>query len=442
MDFDTSRPWKLMLKMCIPSVITILIMQIYHMADVFFIGKLGSPAMVSGLSLASPVIAILSTVGVLVGGGGCAALAMALGRKDNSSAEKIVAFSFWSSIGLGVIVGAALFLSLDRLVNFFGASEEAKGYCRQYMLIMAVGAPAMCFSQAMGSLIRGKGKSIESLAGNMIGSVLNIALDPLFIFVFRMGVLGAATATLTSNIVASAFYIAYMLKPKFGISVSAGNFTMKKDISVTVLSLGLPMAFMTVLNFVSSVISNRILASYGDVMVASVSITRKITSFVTMLQMGITSGMQPVLAYTFGACDYVRLRDFTKRTAVTTVAIGGILTLSCYLAGPVLVRFFMDIPEIISIGTMSMRIALLAGPFSGLQQMGTSFFQATKRPTTALFLSLTRDGIIYIPFLFLFNRLWGFTGYLYARPAGTILSVIITMIMLSRLFPKGSEQES
>ena len=96
MDFDTSRPWKLMLKMCIPSVITILIMQIYHMADVFFIGKLGSPAMVSGLSLASPVIAILSTVGVLVGGGGCAALAMALGRKDNSSAEKIVAFSFWS----------------------------------------------------------------------------------------------------------------------------------------------------------------------------------------------------------------------------------------------------------------------------------------------------------------------------------------------------------
>ncbi len=182
MDFDTSRPWKLMLKMCIPSVITILIMQIYHMADVFFIGKLGSPAMVSGLSLASPVIAILSTVGVLVGGGGCAALAMALGRKDNSSAEKIVAFSFWSSIGLGVIVGAALFLSLDRLVNFFGASEEAKGYCRQYMLIMAVGAPAMCFSQAMGSLIRGKGKSMESLAGNMIGSVLNIALDPLFIF--------------------------------------------------------------------------------------------------------------------------------------------------------------------------------------------------------------------------------------------------------------------
>ena len=442
MDFDTSRPWKLMLKMCIPSVITILIMQIYHMADVFFIGKLGSPAMVSGLSLASPVIAILSTVGVLVGGGGCAALAMALGRKDDSSAKKIVSFSFWSSIGLGVIVGAVLLLTLDSIVYVFGASEEAKGYCRQYMLIMAVGAPAMCFSQAMGSLIRGKGKSMESLTGNMIGSVLNIVLDPLFIFVFRMGVLGAAAATLASNLVASAYYIALMLKPKFGIPVSIRNFTLKKDISVTILSLGLPMAFMTVLNFVSSIISNRILASYGDVMVASVSITHKITSFVTMLQMGITSGMQPVLAYTFGACDYEKLRDFTKRTAVTTVVIGSILTVSCYLAGPVLVGFFMDIPEIISIGTMSMKIVLLAGPFSGLQQLGTSFFQATKKPSTALFLSLTRDGIIYIPFLFLFNGLWGFTGYLYARPVGTILSVIITMIMLVRLFPDKEKLES
>ncbi|MBR6347623.1 MAG: hypothetical protein IKR80_01575, partial [Spirochaetales bacterium] len=259
---------------------------------------------------------------------------------------------------------------------------------------------------------------------------------------FRMEVLGAAVATLASNLVASVFYIAYMLKPEFGIPVSVRNYTLKKDISVTVLALGLPMAFMTVLNFVSSIISNRILASYGDVMVASVSITRKITSFVTMLQMGITSGMQPVLAYTFGAGDYIKLKDFIKRTAATTVAIGSILTISCYLAGPVLVRFFMDIPEIISIGTMSIRIALLAGPFSGLQQLGTSFFQATKRPTTALFLSLTRDGIIYIPFLFLFNAHWGFTGYLYARPAGTILSVIITMIMLIKLFPEKEKQES
>ncbi len=130
MDFDTSKPGKLMLNMCIPSVITILVMQIYHMADVFFIGKLDSPAMVSGLSLASPIIAILSTVGVLVGGGGCAALAMALGRKDDISAKRIVAFSFWSSIGLGAIVGVLLLAFTDKLVSFFGASSEASLYCR------------------------------------------------------------------------------------------------------------------------------------------------------------------------------------------------------------------------------------------------------------------------------------------------------------------------
>jgi len=442
MDFDTSKPGKLMLNMCIPSMITILIMQIYHMADVFFVGKLDSPAMVSGLSLASPIIAILSTVGVLVGGGGCAALAMSLGRKDELSARQIVAFSVWTSIGLGAVVGLALFLAVDHLVSFFGASAEASKYCRQYMVVMSIGAPAMCFSQSMGSLIRGKGKSYQSLIGNMIGSVLNIALDPLFIFVFKMGVMGAAVATLASNVVASAYYIIYMLKPEFGISISIRNYTLRKDISLTVLSLGVPMAFMTVLNFVSSVISNKILASYGDIMVAAVSITHKITSFVTMLQMGITSGMQPVLAYTFGARDFLKLKDFTKRTALTTVTIGGILTIAGYIAGPSLIKSFMDIPEIIAVGTVSIRIILLAGPFSGLQQLGTSFFQATKRPTTALFLSLTRDGIIFIPFLFIFNHVWGFNGYLAARPAATVISVIISMAMLIKLFPKDTKQES
>lgn len=436
MDFDTSKPGKLMLNMCIPSVITILVMQIYHMADVFFIGKLDSPAMVSGLSLASPIIAILSTVGVLVGGGGCAALAMALGRKDDLSAKRIVAFSFWSSIGLGAIVGVFLYTFTTKLVSFFGASPEASVYCRSYMKVMAIGAPAMCFSQSMGSLIRGKGKSYQSLIGNMIGSILNIALDPLFIFVFKLGVTGAAIATVASNLTASLFYIIYMMKPDFGISISIRNFTMKKDIALTIILLGLPMAFTTILNFVSSVLSNKVLASYGDIIVSSVSIARKIISMVTMLQMGITSGMQPVLAYTFGARDFAMLKDFTKRTAITTIVIGSAMTLISYIAGTALVKAFMDIPEIIDIGTLCVKISLLAGPISGLQQLVTSFFQATKRPTVALILSLTRDGLIYLPLLYLFDHIWGFYGFLAARPAGTFLSVLASMIMLVRLFPK------
>lgn len=434
MDFDTSRPGRLMMKMCIPSVITILVMQIYHMADVFFIGKLKSTAMLSGLTLASPVIAILSTVGVLVGGGGSAALAMAIGRRDNDSTRRIVAFSFWSSLGLGFVVGLALLLFSGRLVSFFGASDEASMYCRQYMTVMAVGAPAMCFSQTIGSLIRGKGRSYESLVGNMLGSILNIALDPLFIFVFRMDVVGAAIATVLSNMVASMFYLVYMLKPSFGVSVSIRNFTLRRDVSLLVLSLGLPMAFTTMLNFVSSVLSNRVLASYGDVMVSSVSITRKIISFVTMLQMGITVGMQPVLAYTFGGKDYARLKDFTMRTAITTVFVGSVLTVCCYLAGPVIVRSFMDSPEVVETGNRCIRIMLLAGPIAGIQQLATTFFQATKRPTVSLTLSLTRDGLIYLPILYLFDSMWGFDGFLVARPVSTLLSVVLSLVLLVRLF--------
>lgn len=437
MDFNISKPGRLMVKMCIPSVITILVMQIYHMADTFFIGKLGSPAMLSGLSLASPIIAILSTVGVLVGGGGSAALAMALGRKDSISSAKIVSFSFWSSLGLGTVVGGILLVTLNKLVPFFGASPEASVYCRQYILILAAGAPAMCFPQAMGSLIRGKGKSYQSLIGNMVGSVLNILLDPLFIFVLKMDVRGAAIATVTSNLAASFFYVIYLNQPSFGISASIKNFTMKRETSLTVLSLGLPMAFTTIITFISSILSNKILASYGDIIISSVSITRKIISFVTMLQMGITAGMQPVLAFLFGSGNYKDLKIFTRRTALATIVAGSLLTATCYVSGPSLIRAFMDNPNVIDNGVRCIRIMLLAGPVAGLQQLATTFFQTTKRPLISLALSLTRDGLIYLPVLFLFNSIWGFSGYLVARPVATSTSALLGLVLIFTLFPKG-----
>lgn len=436
MEFDTQKPSKLMMKMCIPSVITILVMQIYHLADVFFIGKLNSTAMVSGLSLSSPIISLLSAVGILFGGGGCAALAISLGKKDLKAAENTASFCFWSSLGMGLVLCLLTLAFLDQIVSFLCTSQASSQYCRSYIRTLAFGAPAMCFSTAMGSLIRAKGKSYQSLIGNMIGSVLNIALDPLFIFAFRLGVSGAALATVFSNMVSAVFYVFYLRSRSFGLNIGVQNYTLRKEISATVLSLGLPSAMSSLLTFVSMIIANRILASYGDSTVASVSITKKIISMVTMLQMGITSGMQPVLAYHFGAKNRQMLKKNLLMTMSVTVAIGTALTALCYIFSSQLVKSFMKDNAVVSEGVRCMRILLICGPISGLQQLSTTFFQATKKPMTSLALSLTRDGLIYLPVLYILNHLFGFSGYLLSRPITTFLSAALGMALVLFRFPK------
>lgn len=434
MDFDNLKPSRLMLKMCIPSVITILIMEIYHMADIFFVGQLNNTAMVSGLSLASPIIALVSTVGVLVGGGGSSALAMMLGKKNLKDAEHVVSFCYWTSVAAGLVFGVLLFVFSGFLAELFGATGLAYEYCSQYIRIFALGVPFMCFSSAMGSLIRGNGKSYQSLIGNMTGTLLNIILDPLFILVLHYDVAGAAIATVISNVMSAAFYVIYMRTKSFGLSCSIRNYTLRKDISLLVLSLGVPMAFMTVLNFVSGTLSRRVLAAYGDIAVSALSITAKIVSVVTMLQMGITAGIQPVMAYYYGADDRVRLKDYFKRTAITVVVIGSALTLLCYVFGPSLVHFFMDNAQVVAIGVKALRLMLFCAPIAGIQMLATSFFQAVKKPMTSLMLSVVRDGLLYIPFMYIFSYLWQLDGYVLSRPVATFVSVCVSAVVLHFCF--------
>ncbi|MCR4675935.1 MAG: MATE family efflux transporter [Sphaerochaetaceae bacterium] len=442
MEFKDMKASKLMLRMCIPSIITILIMEIYHMADIFFIGQLGNTAMVSGLSLASPIIALVSTVGVLVGGGGSSALAMMLGKNSRENAEHVVSFSYWTSLFLGLVFGLGLFAFSSSLASLFGARGEAYRYCEQYIRIFSIGVPFMCFANAMGSLIRGNGKSYQSLIGNMTGTVLNIILDPLFILVFKMDVAGAAWATVVSNIASALFYVVYMNGRSFGISCSIKKFTLRKDISLLVLSLGVPMAFMTVLNFVTGTLSRRVLASYGDVAVSAQSITAKVVSFATMLQMGIAMGMQPVFAYFYGAEDKKTLKDYFMKTAIIVVIAGTALTLICFVFGPTLVRFFMDNEEVVKLGARYLNIMLICAPVAGIHTLSTSFFQAVKKPMTSLSLSVIRDGLLYIPLMYALSAMYGMDGYVASRPVSTFISVTVCVFVLyfkSGIF--GKEQQ-
>ena len=220
--------WKLAGKLCVPAILIMLVTVLYHMADVFFIGQTGDPNKVAAVSLASPMFSILSGLGVLLGNGGCTAISLALGKGQYDRIKKTSAFAVWGAVAIGVIFAAVVLPLLEPICGLLGANGETRGFTAEYLRIIAIGAPVIMLTNVVPALIRADGSTTDSMIGNMIGTVLNIALDPLLISTFNMGVSGAAVATVTANIVSLCYY-AYFLHTRGKIySVSPKDISLKK----------------------------------------------------------------------------------------------------------------------------------------------------------------------------------------------------------------------
>ena len=203
----------LAVKLCVPAVLIMLVMVIYHMADVFFIGQTGDANKVAAVSLASPMFSILSGLGVLLGNGGCTAMSLALGKGDYGKIKKISAFCVWGAIAIGVVFAAVVLPLMGPVCRMLGADAATEKFTTEYLQVIAVGAPIIMLTNVVPALIRADGSTTDSMIGNMIGTVLNIALDPLLITTFDLGVRGAAIATVAANAV-SLCYFAYFLRTR------------------------------------------------------------------------------------------------------------------------------------------------------------------------------------------------------------------------------------
>ena len=203
----------LALKLCVPAVLIMIVMVLYHMADVFFIGQTGDPNKVAAVSLASPMFSVLSGLGVLLGNGGCTAISLALGKGDYDRIKKISAFAVWGAALVGVVFAAAVLTLMNPVCRLLGTDAGTEAFTSEYLRIIALGAPIIMLTNVVPALIRADGSTTDSMIGNMIGTVLNIALDPLLISTFGMGVSGAALATVIANVV-SLIYYAYFMRTK------------------------------------------------------------------------------------------------------------------------------------------------------------------------------------------------------------------------------------
>lgn len=423
--FRTQSVWKSIFSLAIPSVIIILVMILYNMTDMFFVGQLGDYNQVAAVSVVGPLFSVAAAVATMLGSGGCALIAGALGSDDIKRAKTYASLCGWGSVGFGLLITVVLLLTKNAVLPLLGATEEFLPYAESYMGICALGVPFLLASTTLGTIIRAEGAVRQGMTGGMIATLTNMVLDPLFILVMGMGVAGAAVATVIGNIVGTLYYAYFMWKKATVLNMNAHLAGKNFRLLFQILALGMPNALSSILSGFASTFSNRLLGTYGTDAIAAMAAAGKTTMLIAMLQMGICIGIQPLLAYNYGAKDIPRLKEVIQKVAVLTIGVGIVTGGFCYLCRHQIISMFIKDIAVAHLGEGLVLFLVVASPMIGIYYLSTNFMQASGKALLATVMSLLRQGVLLIPFLYLFHAFMGMSGIAAAHMAADLLSVAI-----------------
>ena len=428
--FRDKSIWKAIFYLAIPSVLTILIMVIYNMADMFFIAMLGDDTQVAAIAVVGPVFSLATAVATMLGAGGCAVIANYLGAGERENAQTVGSLCVWTSILFGLVFTASMLTGTDSILRYLGATEDMMGFAANYMRTLAVGSCLMLFSVVMASVVRSEGLILPGMLSNMAGTVTNIILDPVFILWLNMGVIGAAIATVIGNLVASAMLIIFIRKQSGILTLSPKPAMRKPSLLFHTAAVGLPNGISSVLSGFASTFSNQILSVYGSGVIAAMAAAGRATMVITMIQMGICMGVSPLLAYNYGAKNLPRLREALIKTAGLTIGFGIIATVGCFAGRDALIGLFLKDAANAQIGKQMMFWLLIASPLLGFYYLSSNFLQAAGNAFFATIISILRQGALLIPCLYGMHALLGLTGVAAAHTVSDILSVGISAVLL------------
>ncbi|MCD8013188.1 MAG: MATE family efflux transporter [Lachnospiraceae bacterium] len=428
-DFGKDFIWKLISKTGIPAIISMIVVVIYNMADTFFVGQTHNDMMVAAVSLAAPIFTLMITVGTLIGSGGCAVISNVLGAGNQERAKHISSFCVYASVAIGLLFTAALLIFAEPVLLAIGATENTISFACSYTHWIAIGAVFIIFSNTLSNIIRAEGAARESMIGNLIGTITNIVLDPIMILCMGMGVQGAAVATVIGNMFACLFYVYYFYRKKDSLlSLSLKDFSMRGGIASSVFSIGLPGALGNLLMSFSNIFMNILLAGYGDNAVAAMGVAMKVGMIVVMLQMGLATGVLPILSYNYGAENFDRLKETIKKSGIVCMGLGVILTVICFTVCEAIVSSFVTGAEVITLGIDMTKAIILSGPFIGLYFLCISIMQALGKSTAPIIVSLLRQGIIYVPLMYLLNYFFELNGLIYTQLISDYIGILAAII--------------
>ena len=439
--FEKAPVPKAVATMAVPTMISMLVVVIYNMADTFFIGQTKDPLQVAAVSLATPVFMIFMALGHLFGIGGSSAISRALGERRKDRAWHISSFCCYGSLGLGVMVAVISVLGMEQILHLIGASENTIGFAREYLTIISIGAPTIMFSTAFANILRGEGASRESMVGNLLGTIVNIILDPVMILGLGWGVSGAALATIIGNIAACFFYISYYVRGKSMLSIHVKDFRMGEGIAASVAAIGIPASLNNILMSFANIILNQALVGYGDTPVAAMGVALKSNMLVVLLQIGLCVGIQPLIGYNYGSGNKKRLMQVFKFTGVVSVIMGMLLTLFMIIARKTMIQVFINDAEVVSYGIRMVVALQLSAPFIGILFLCINTIQGMGKALPSLILTVCRQGLIFIPLIFILNAILGLDGVIYAQPAADYLSILVGIMICVHLFRSMEHRE-
>ncbi|MCR5144129.1 MAG: MATE family efflux transporter [Lachnospiraceae bacterium] len=421
--------WKAIFTMAIPSVVIVLVMIFYNIADMFFIGQLGDAKLVASISVVGPLFSIVAAVAMMLGNGGCSLISAAFGAKDYKRGKNISSLCFWTAVFGGVIISALLILFSTPMLHFLGANEELFASSKQYYIGLSIGAPFMMLSNMLSLILKSEGAVKESFMGNIIGTVLNLILDPIFIMSFKMGVTGAALASVLGNFAATIYYIYYVNKKSNILSLDI-HYAMKKPVIIlSVISLGLPNAIGSLLSGFAGTFSNQLLGKHGTMSIAAMAAANKCTMITGMTMMGIVMGCQALIAFCYGAQDEARLKEVMRKLTILTVSASTILGIICMMARRNIIQLFIQETSVLDLGVDFVSVLLLSCPIIGIGYIVTGYFQGTNRPAQAIAISILRQGAVLIVSLYVLEHFMGLNGIPIAYVVADVTSAVVASVV-------------
>ena len=427
--FESVPVGQAVMKNTVPAMVAMMMVLVYNLADTFFIGQTKDALMVASVSLVTPVFLLFMALGTVFGIGGTSVISRAMGEGRREYAKKVCAFCMWSCVAVGIVMVIIIFAFMDPILKMIGASADTLEYAREYLSIVTIAGPFVLISNCYANIIRSEGKAGMAMIGQLGGNLLNVILDPILILGLGWNVAGAAIATAVSNLVSAIYYIVYF---KFGnsmLSIRLKDFSVKDNILKSVLAIGIPEALGDVLMSVSSIILNGQMAGYGDMAVAGIGVAMKVTMITGMICIGFGQGIQPLLGYCVGAKNWKRYKESLRFSVIFGFGLSTLMTVICYLFDRQIVSAFLSEAEALSYGIEFTRILLITCFLFGMFYVLSNALQAMGAATAALIINMSRQGLIYIPAIFILQAVIGMDGFLWAQPVADVLSVILVIVL-------------
>lgn len=424
------------LKNAVPAMLAMLMVLIYNLADTFFIGQTHDALQVAAVSLATPVFLIFMAVGTVFGIGGTSVISRALGEGRTEYSKKVCSFCMWSCVVVGLALSACFLIFMDQILAWVGASGDTWEMAKTYLTIVSFCGPFVLISNCYSNIIRAEGKSGKAMMGQLIGNLLNVVLDPIMILGFGWNVAGAAIATVIGNVIGAGYYIVYFLRGKSSLSIRLKDFTVGEQVCSGVLAIGIPASLGSLLMSISQIVVNSMMAGYGDMAVAGIGVAMKVTMMTGMICIGFGQGIQPLLGYCVGAGLWERFKKVMWFSVGFSFLLSTVLTAVCYLFTDQIVGAFLTEPAAYDYALRFARILLTTSFLFGVFYVLGNALQAMGAAAEALIINLSRQGIIYIPALFLMNHLIGITGLAWAQPVADLLSTALVAVLYVKTVKK------